>query len=107
LGTDYTAEQMLHLLRRLHLPALAVDAENLVLQVPSFRGDLEREEDLIEEIARLGGYDNIPVTLPHGVVATPRPGPEVRLADKAKDLLLGLGFFEVITYAFQPDRLGA
>ncbi|MEJ2671910.1 MAG: phenylalanine--tRNA ligase subunit beta, partial [Deltaproteobacteria bacterium] len=106
LGTDYTAEQMLHLLRRLHLPALAVDAENLVLQVPSFRGDLEREEDLIEEIARLGGYDNIPVTLPHGVVATPRPGPEVRLADKAKDLLLGLGFFEVITYAFQPDRLG-
>jgi phenylalanyl-tRNA synthetase beta chain len=106
LGTDYSSEQMLHLLRRLHLPALAVDAENLALQVPSFRGDLEREVDLIEEIARLGGYDNIPVTLPHGVVATRRPGPEARLAEKAKDLLLGQGFFEIITYAFQPDRLG-
>jgi phenylalanyl-tRNA synthetase beta chain len=106
LGTDYSSEQMLHLLRRLHLPALAVDAENLALQVPSFRGDLEREVDLIEEIARLGGFDNIPVTLPHGVVATRRPGPEVRLAEVAKDLLLGLGFFEIVTYSFQPDRLG-
>jgi phenylalanyl-tRNA synthetase beta chain len=107
LGTAYTSEEMLHLLRRLHLPALAVDGENLALQVPSFRGDLEREVDLIEEIARLGGYDQIPVTLPHGVVATRRPGPEVRLAEQAKDLLLGLGFFEIISYAFQPDRLGS
>ena len=107
LGTDFTSEQMLHLLRRLHLPALAVDTENLVLQVPPFRGDLEREVDLIEEIARLAGFDAIPVTLPRGVVATPRPGPEVRLLAAARQLLEGLGFFEVITYSFQPDRLGS
>ena len=107
LGTDLSPEQMLHLLRRLHLPALALDGENLVLQVPPFRGDLEREVDLIEEIARLAGYDAIPVTLPRGVVATPRPGPEVRLLAAARQLLEGLGFFEVITYAFQPDRLGS
>ncbi len=107
LGTDLTSEQMLHLLRRLHLPALAVDAENLALQVPPFRGDLEREVDLIEEIARLAGFDDIPVTLPQGVVATRRPGPEVRLWQAARHRLLGLGFFEMITYAFQPDRLGS
>jgi phenylalanyl-tRNA synthetase beta chain len=107
LGTEFSQEQMLHLLRRLHLPALAVDEENLVLQVPPFRGDLEREVDLIEEIARLAGFDAIPVTLPRGVVATPRPGPEVRLLGKARQLLEGLGFFEVITYSFQPDRLGS
>jgi phenylalanyl-tRNA synthetase beta chain len=107
LGTDLSAEQMLHLLRRLHLPALAVDGENLALQVPPFRGDLEREVDLIEEIARLAGFDAIPVTLPRGVVATPRPGPEVRLLATARQLLEGLGFFEVITYSFQPDRLGS
>ena len=107
LGTDLTSEQMLHLLRRLHLPALAVDRENLVLQVPPFRGDLEREVDLIEEIARLAGFDAIPVTLPRGVVATPRPGPEMRLLASARQLLEGLSFFEVITYSFQPDRLGS
>ncbi len=106
LGTDLTSEQMLHLLRRLHLPAVAVDAENLALQVPPFRGDLEREIDLIEEVARLAGFDTIPVTLPRGVVATPRPGPEVRLLAAARQQLEGLGFFEVITYSFQPDRLG-
>jgi len=106
LGTEFSPEQMLHLLRRLHLPALAVDEKNLVLQVPPFRGDLEREVDLIEEIARLAGFDVIPVTLPRGVVATPRPGPEVRLLAAARQLLEGLGFFEVITYSFQPDRLG-
>jgi phenylalanyl-tRNA synthetase beta chain len=106
LGTKFSPEQMLHLLRRLHLPALAVDEENLVLQVPPFRGDLEREVDLIEEVARLAGFDAIPVTLPRGVVATPRPGPEVRLLAAARQLLEGLGFFEVVTYSFQPDRLG-
>ena len=107
LGTDLSQEEMLHLLRRLHLPALAVDEENLVLQVPPFRGDLEREIDLIEEVARLAGFDAIPVTLPRGVVATPRPGPEVRLLAAARQRLEGLGFFEVITYSFQPDRLGS
>jgi phenylalanyl-tRNA synthetase beta chain len=107
LGTDLTSEQMLRLLHRLHLPALAVDTENLVLQVPPFRGDLEREVDLIEEIARLAGFDAIPVTLPRGEVATPRPGPQVRLLAAARQLLEGLGFFEVITYSFQPDRLGS
>jgi phenylalanyl-tRNA synthetase beta chain len=107
LGTDFSSQQMLHLLRRLHLPALALDAENLVLQVPSFRGDLEREEDLIEEIARLAGYDAIPVTLPRGVVATPRPDPAVQVLTAARELLQDLGFFEVITYAFQSDRLGS
>jgi phenylalanyl-tRNA synthetase beta chain len=55
----------------------------------------------------LAGFDAIPVTLPRGVVATPRPGPEVRLLAAARRLLEGLGFFEVVTYSFQPDRLGS
>jgi len=107
LGTDFSQEQMVQLLRRLHLPVLSVDGDHLALQVPSFRGDLEREVDLIEEIARLAGYGTIPVTLPRGVVSTPRPGLEVELRRAAKQLLLGLGFFEAITYSFQPERLEA
>ncbi len=107
LGTNFSQEEMVALLRRLHLPVLSVDADHLVLQVPSFRGDLEREEDLIEEIARLAGYDAIPVTLPRGELSTPRPGPEAELSRRAKELLLGLGFFEAITYSFQSQRLEA
>jgi len=104
LGTAFPQEEMAALLRRLHLPAEARDADTLEVQVPSFRGDLEREIDLIEEIARLAGFEQIPVTLPRGAVAAARPGPEVRLQEEARELLLGLGFFEVITYAFQSER---
>jgi len=72
-GTSFSKEQMFRLLKRLHLPAVAKTADILEVQVPSFRGDLEREIDLIEEVARLSGFEDIPVTLPRGEVATRRP----------------------------------
>ena len=78
LGTDFT-RSIAGLLKRLHLPAVSLDRENLAVQVPSFRNDLTREVDLIEEVARLAGFEAIPVTLPRGEVATRRPGPEARL----------------------------
>ena len=105
LGTDFSTETVAALLKRLHLPAVCLDRENLAVQVPSFRNDLLREVDLIEEIARLAGFDAIPVTLPRGQVDTRRPGPEARLRSQTRQLLLGLGFFEVINYAFQSEHL--
>jgi phenylalanyl-tRNA synthetase beta chain len=92
------------LLKRLHLPAVVEDTDTLAVQIPSFRGDLEREIDLIEEVARLWGFENIPVTLPQGEVATPRPAFEVRLREQTRQLLLGLGFSEAINYSFQSER---
>jgi phenylalanyl-tRNA synthetase beta chain len=105
LGTDFSTETVAALLKRLHLPAVSLDREHLAVQVPSFRNDLLREVDLIEEIARLAGFEEIPVTLPRGQVDTRRPGPEARLRDQTRQLLLGLGFFEVINYAFQSEHL--
>ena len=105
LGTGFSTETVAALLKRLHLPAVCLDRENLAVQVPSFRNDLTREVDLIEEIARLAGFEDIPVTLPRGQVDTRRPGFEARLRDQTRQLLLGLGFFEVINYAFQSEQL--
>jgi phenylalanyl-tRNA synthetase beta chain len=107
LGTDFSAEKISGLLERLHLPTVVLDEENLAVQVPSFRGDLEREIDLIEEVARLSGFEAIPVTLPRGKVATPRPPAAVRLREQVKQLLLGMGFYECLTYSFQSERLRA
>jgi len=104
LGAAYSPEQIVGVLKALHLPVVALDDENLVLQAPSHRGDLEREADLIEEVARLAGFDGIPVTLPRGELATPRPGPLARLRRTIQELLTGLGFFEAVTYSFQADR---
>ncbi|MDD5642382.1 MAG: phenylalanine--tRNA ligase subunit beta, partial [Syntrophales bacterium] len=105
LGTAINQEEMHRLLRRLHLPAVKRDTDTLEVQVPPFRGDLEREIDLIEEVARLAGFEQIPVTLPRGVLATRRPQAEARLRDEARRLLLGQGFFEAVNYSFQPERL--
>jgi|UniRef100_A0A7C5AL75 phenylalanyl-tRNA synthetase beta chain len=105
LGTNYPPDKVEDLLKALHLPVIVFDSDTLVVQVPSHRGDLTREIDLIEEVARLGGYEEIPVTLPKMVVAIPRPPVLVRLRREAKTLLLGLGFFEVVTYSFQSERL--
>ncbi len=107
LGTSLHKPQVSDILRRLQMPAIAEDEDSLTVQVPSYRGDLTREIDLIEEVARLHGYDNIPVTLPRLAMSAQRPPKEARLREKAKELLLGMGFFEVINYAFQPDRYTA
>ena len=105
LGTSFSKEKIMGILHDLHLPAIAEADDVLAVQTPSFRGDLTREEDLIEEIARMAGYDEIPVTLPTGEMATARPGPEIRLRQRAESLLLGQGFYQAVTYSFQPERL--
>lgn len=105
LGTAFPQEKMQGWLKRLHLPVVQRDADILEVQVPPFRGDLEREIDLIEEIARVAGYDQVPVSVPRGALATHRPAPEARLRGEARKLLLGQGFFEVINYSFQSEKL--
>jgi phenylalanyl-tRNA synthetase beta chain len=68
--------------------------------IPTFRVDLQREIDLIEEIARLHGFHKIPVTLPGGLSA-PGKKDRTRLAiDQAKNSLVALGLREVINFSF-------
>ena len=65
-----------------------------VFRVPSFRVDLKREIDLIEEVARLYGVDKIPATAPRGAIGTnPYDAVHDQLAD-ARRILTGLGLFE-------------
>jgi phenylalanyl-tRNA synthetase beta chain len=70
------------------------------VSIPSFRPDLEREIDLIEEIARLYGYDKIPVTMPVGAVDASVPADHQRLQKKLRDMLVAAGFSETINYSF-------
>jgi phenylalanyl-tRNA synthetase beta chain len=89
------------------LAALGCEVERedgrLVATVPTFRRDLQREADLIEEVGRLVGLDNVPEALP----AVSQPGElteEQRRARLLRRLLADLGFAEAITYPFGPDR---
>jgi phenylalanyl-tRNA synthetase beta chain len=93
------------------LEALGFDVDaagdDLQVVVPSFRRDIFQEDDLVEEIIRIWGYDNIPLALDEGRKLAPvtRP-PGLGLARTISRQLSAAGLFECISYAFvDPDRL--
>ncbi|MGK0673066.1 MAG: phenylalanine--tRNA ligase subunit beta [Halothiobacillaceae bacterium] len=72
---------------------------------PSYRHDIGIEADLIEELARLHGYDKLPARLPVSRLAI-QPRPENRLSlDELRDRMVSLGYREVITYSFVAPPL--
>jgi phenylalanyl-tRNA synthetase beta chain len=83
--------------------------EELVVTAPSFRVDVARPEDLIEEVARLSGFDAIPTTYPPIPAGERPPAPRLNLRRRLQGLLAGFGFAEIITYSFvhaqSADRL--
>ena len=70
----------------------------LDVAIPSFRQDVSLEEDLMEEVIRIYGYEHIPVTLPR-VLSSVIIEEERVLVSKVKDILVGLGLNEAITYS--------
>jgi phenylalanyl-tRNA synthetase beta chain len=90
---------------RLEALGCAVEREDRLLTatVPTFRRDLRREADLVEEVGRLIGLDRVPETLP----AVPQPGgltEEQHRTRLLRRLLADLGLSEAITYPFGPGR---
>jgi len=75
------------------------------VQVPHFRVDIEREADLIEEIARFYGYDKIPVHFPPLRVPEPPLDQKREKIERSRQLLLNQGFDEVLNFSFSyPER---
>ncbi|APG26814.1 phenylalanine--tRNA ligase subunit beta [Syntrophotalea acetylenivorans] len=111
LGLKLASDDILGLLRAICLdaqPAADRDNEILYVKIPAFRPDLEREIDLIEEVARLHGYDQIPVTMPASRMICHRPAPQQRLVRRLRDVMVAGGFSETINYSFiapEWDRL--
>ncbi len=110
LGTNIDIKEMANHLSSLSMAVKVVDQNRIEVRPPSFRVDMTREADLVEEVARLVGYNNIPVTLP-AIRPTEENIPEFVLRDRIKTMLVGIGFTEIITYSFispqSADVLGA
>ncbi len=110
LGTEVSAKQVRNYLGDLELEVRGEDEDILMVTPPSFRGDLEREIDLIEEVARLDGYEKIPITLPKGPPSSEERSKEFLVERKAIGTLLYHGYHEVVTYSFTSpvswDRMG-
>lgn len=78
----------------------APERDVLTVTAPSFRVDVGRPEDLMEEVARLEGFDTIPVTFPALPAGARADAPRSTLRRRARTILNGCGFSEVITYSF-------
>lgn len=100
LGTELKGEEIRKYLENLTLQVKAEDTSSFKVTVPTFRMDLQREIDLIEEIARLYGYHRIPVTLPLGRVGPEKKRKGEKLAQKVRSILTACGFWETINYSF-------
>lgn len=72
----------------------------LDISVPLRRGDVSLEEDVVEEVARLYGYDKIPITLPRGELQENNLSVEERAQSLIREVLTASGFYECITYSF-------
>ena len=80
------------------------DADTLWVGAPSFRVDIAREIDLIEEVARLVGYNNIPTTLPTVQLRYPEQELSRTIRAKIGTLLTGIGYYEAINYSFTAAK---
>jgi phenylalanyl-tRNA synthetase beta chain len=101
LGGGLGANEIIRLLRRLGFEILAErhDGLEFTVHIPPWRLDIEREIDLIEEIARIHGYDKFPNTLP-AYVGSVVELPDAAKGGKLRSTLLALGYNEAVSLTF-------
>jgi phenylalanyl-tRNA synthetase beta chain len=100
LGTSLTKSAITNILQDLAFTVEDTDEDTLTVIPPSFRVDSKESIDLIEEIARLFGYDNIPASLPRACSSPPTKDSARLLEKKTAETLVQHGYHEVITYSF-------
>ena len=103
LGIEVPVEEAMRILSALSFEPRRQD-DCIVCTVPSWRSDVYREADLIEEVARVYGYDRVPVENRISIEVTPVDARQ-RLAESIGTYLNGCGFYEAITVGFVDDSV--
>jgi phenylalanyl-tRNA synthetase beta chain len=106
LGVNVAAHDMIAILERLGLKPVFGDHGVITCTIPSYRLDLHREIDLIEEIARMHGFAQIPVHHKMAIVVRP-PQKSVEARKTVNRVLTSYGYFETITFSFLPPKQAA
>ncbi len=105
LGLQVDGARVVQVFEALSLPVAAHSEAGCAVDVPSFRGDLEREIDLIEEFARIHGLDRIPAPAPRAAIVPGADDRAVRAAQLLRAHLVGLGLREIMNYSFMSQGL--
>jgi phenylalanyl-tRNA synthetase beta chain len=99
LGEDIAANRIKTILQSLGFNIAKAKKDILQVKVPSFRQDVSRQEDLIEEVARIYGYQNIPLRLPAIKTTETEPQSAKILNSKIRESLVAQGLNEIISYS--------
>jgi phenylalanyl-tRNA synthetase beta chain len=103
--TQLTVENVSELLESIGISSHRKSTNVLSVRLPTFRADLRESIDLIEEVARLNGYDSIPLKYPTSSAMYDRPvETRYEFERKAKQILAGLGLRETIHYSFTSEE---
>ena len=105
LGCKIEPEKCVEIITNLGFELMGKNELAAKFKVPSFRvNDVYREIDLIEEIARIYGFDKIEPTLPKKTIS-PEISEETKIINKINSMLLGMGFDEIMTSSFVGDSM--
>ena len=103
IGIRLSQKDMVDILKRLHFMVEEMQ-ETLKVTVPEFRLDISRMPDLAEEVARVYGYSNIPVTTPWSAITKGMMSKEQELLFAISDKLIENGLSQVINYSFMDKK---
>lgn len=104
LSTNLDADQISEILKRVEIE-VEKEGQNLTIIPPFWRTDLEKEEDVIEEVGRIYGFNNIEATLQSRQIDPARINPMIKLKQNIRSELAKLGANEVLTYSFVHSKL--
>ena len=104
IGMAVTQQQCLDALNGLGLPATVASEGVISVTAPTFRFDINLEEDLIEEVARMIGYENLPTTKPLAPISPKLLAENQRSPFGVRHELAGLGYQETINFSFVEEK---
>jgi phenylalanyl-tRNA synthetase beta chain len=105
LGVEFPTDQVIEALRRLNLSPVLLN-NRIEVTIPSYRLDLNIEVDLVEEVARVIGYDKVPVRDEIAIRLAP-PDPAADVLETIRTVLVSGGYFESVTFGWVSDQLAA
>lgn len=104
MGIDVPRPEIKSIMEKLGF-TITDDGNDMIVEVPTRRGDISVEIDLIEEVARLYGFNNIPTTLPEGAASEGRKSIVQELTDQVIDVMVSCGLYEIVTLSFMNPRV--
>jgi phenylalanyl-tRNA synthetase beta chain len=104
-GIDVKTSDIVKILDSLSFQPKVLNPKTILVTIPTYRTDVVNEEDVIEEILRIYGYENISLRLLDNEIPTDITYEYIKQEDNIKDIIVGLGFDEVISTSFIKEKI--